>query len=90
MRLSITLPDELGKEAKRCAQEVSGGNVSRFIADAVKARLQDLRKRESLNRLQEAFDAAAGEEVPADIHERIRAERRAEDAGEKGGSDGGP
>lgn len=54
VRLNITLPEELAKEL----DEVAGpGQKSRFIAEALKRRVQEIRNQELRSLLEEGYKA---------------------------------
>lgn len=68
MRISATIPDEIGRAVKE-----ETDNVSAFVAEALEEKLMRIRQKKARERL---LDLAGSGGFRADFDEKLRKERR--------------
>ena len=68
MRISATIPDDLGREVKEKTE-----NVSAFVAEALEEKLTRMRKEEARRNL---LGLAGSGGVRGDVHEELQRDRR--------------
>ena len=71
MRLTITVPDEIGEEVKE-----RSGNVSAFVTEAIIERLDQMKRREARERIRSLGGTA---QIKSSVYDTLHNERRRSD-----------
>ncbi|CAN5145721.1 hypothetical protein BH23GEM4_BH23GEM4_12080 [soil metagenome] len=75
MRVTITVPDQIGEEARQMADR-ENTSVSAFYADAVARRMADLRRQQAFAAIRDLIGRA---DVVPDAAEQLKSMRREDD-----------
>lgn len=75
MRITVTVPDQIGRDAEQMARE-EGTSVSAFYADAIERWIRELRRQRAVGRVRGLIGAS---EVAPGASEELSRTRRASD-----------